>query len=190
MCPGGLTTPIRECSSAVERYPSKLDVVGSIPITRSDLFLTMPYNKTYHEIKDILKSAKKVDNDVLLDVTRLALKEALVKEDFDWSTVTMETKFAEDLDADSLDLVELVMFLEECFSIEIADEYSMEIVTVGDAIEVIKKCKKEKGKPRKIDKSKYTKRPAPGSPIGVPKVGQTQPDLEPEIKEALEEDET
>ena len=34
MCPGGLTTPIRECSSAVERYPSKLDVVGSIPITR------------------------------------------------------------------------------------------------------------------------------------------------------------
>ena len=34
MCPGGLTTPIRECSSAVERYPSKLDVVGSIPIIR------------------------------------------------------------------------------------------------------------------------------------------------------------
>ena len=34
MCPGGLTAPIRECSSAVERYPSKLDAVGSIPITR------------------------------------------------------------------------------------------------------------------------------------------------------------
>ena len=31
---GGLTAPVRECSSAVERYPSKLDVVGSIPITR------------------------------------------------------------------------------------------------------------------------------------------------------------
>ena len=150
----------------------------------------MPYNKTYHEIKDILKSAEKVNNDVLLQVTRLALKESLAKEDFDWDSVTMETSFMEDLEADSLDLVELVMFLEECFGIEIADEYSMEIVTVGDAIEVIKKCKKEKGKPRKIDKSKYSKKPAEGSPIGSPKVGQTQPDLEPQIKEALEEDET
>ena len=150
----------------------------------------MAYNKTYHEIKDILKNAKKVNNEVLLQVTRLALKEALVKEDFDWDSVTMETKFVDDLDADSLDLVELVMFLEECFSIEIADEYSMDIVTVGDAIEVIKKCKKEKGKPRKIDKSKYTRRPAPGSPIGAPKIGQTQPNLEPEIEKALEEDET
>ena len=150
----------------------------------------MPYNKTYHEIKDILKSAEKVNNDVLLQVTRLALKESLAKEDFDWDSVTMETSFMEDLEADSLDLVELVMFLEECFGIEIADEYSMEIVTVGDAIEVIKKCKKEKGKPRKIDKSKYTKKPAAGSPMGEPNVGQTQPDLEPQIKEALEEDET
>ena len=150
----------------------------------------MAYNKTYHEIKDILKNAKKVNNDVLLQVTRLALKEALVKEDYDWDSVTMDTKFVDDLEADSLDLVELVMFLEECFSIEIADEYSMDIVTVGDAIEVIKKCKKNKGKPRKIDKSKYTKRPAPGSPIGAPKVGRTQPDLEPQIEQALQEDET
>ena len=77
-----------------------------------------------------------------------------------------ETKSVDDLDADSLDLVELVMFLEECFSIEIADEYSMDIVTVGDAIEVIKKCKKEKGKPRKIDKSKYTRRPVLGVLLG------------------------
>lgn len=137
----------------------------------------MGYNKTYSDIKEILKSSKKVDNDVLLRVTRLALKESLAKEDFDWDSVTMETKFLDDLEADSLDLVELVMFLEECFGIEIPDEYSMEIVTVGDAIEVIKKCKKEKGKPRKIDKSKYTKKPAEGSPIGKPKVGTTNPEI-------------
>ena len=83
----------------------------------------MGYNKTYSDIKEILKSSKKVDNDVLLRVTRLALKESLAKEDFDWDSVTMETKFLEDLEADSLDLVELVMFLEECFGIEIPDEW-------------------------------------------------------------------
>ena len=51
-----------------------------------------------------------------------------------------------------------------------------------------------KGKPRKkIDASKYLeKKPAVGGPIaaGGPKIGQTQPDLEQQIQEALEEDET
>ena len=51
------------------------------------------------------------------------------------------------------------MFLEECFGIEIPDEYSMDIVTVGDAIETIKKCKKEAGKPRKkVDKAALLKK--------------------------------
>ena len=129
----------------------------------------MAYNKTYHEIKDILKNAKKVNNDVLLQVTRLALKEALVKEDFDWDSVTMETKFVDDLDADSLDLVELVMFLEECFSIEIPDEEAGGIVTVGDACAVIKKCKANKGKIKKINVDKYKNKqtpvPHPDSPL-------------------------
>lgn len=150
----------------------------------------MGYNKTFSEIREILNSSGKVNNEVLLQVTRLALKESLAKENFDWESITLETTFLEDLEADSLDLVELVMFLEECFGIEIPDEYSMSIVTVGDAIEVIKKCKKEGKSPRKVDKSKYSKKPAAGSPMGEPKVGLTQPDLEPEIKEALEEDET
>lgn len=52
--------------------------------------------------------------------------------------VTPEASFIEDLGADSLDTVELVMALEEEFKIEIPDEDAEKIVTVKDAIEYIK----------------------------------------------------
>jgi acyl carrier protein len=52
--------------------------------------------------------------------------------------VTSEAKFIEDLGADSLDIVELVMALEEEFGIEIPDEDAEKIVTVKDATEYIK----------------------------------------------------
>ncbi len=51
--------------------------------------------------------------------------------------VTPEAKFVDDLGADSLDLVELVMALEEEYTIEISDEEAEKILTVGDAIEYI-----------------------------------------------------
>ncbi|UCE23748.1 MAG: acyl carrier protein [Candidatus Zixiibacteriota bacterium] len=51
--------------------------------------------------------------------------------------VTDRAKFVEDLGADSLDTVELVMALEEEFSIEIPDEDAEKIVSVGDAISYI-----------------------------------------------------
>ncbi len=53
------------------------------------------------------------------------------------SEVTSEAKFVDDLGADSLDLVELVMALEEEYNIEISDEEAEKILTVGDAIEYI-----------------------------------------------------
>jgi acyl carrier protein len=53
--------------------------------------------------------------------------------------VTPEASFIEDLGADSLDTVELVMALEEEFGIEIPDEDAEKIQTVGDAIEYIQK---------------------------------------------------
>ena len=56
----------------------------------------------------------------------------------DEDTVTMEASFVDDLGADSLDIVELVMALEEDFGIEIPDEDAEKIVTVGDAVEYIK----------------------------------------------------
>jgi len=48
--------------------------------------------------------------------------------------VTVEARFREDLEADSLDLVELIMALEEEFGGEISDEQAQKITTVGDAI--------------------------------------------------------
>ena len=55
--------------------------------------------------------------------------------------VKMESKFAEDLGADSLDVVELVMKLEETFEIEIPDEAAEKIATVGDAVKFIEAAK-------------------------------------------------
>lgn len=56
----------------------------------------------------------------------------------DEEAVTMEASFIEDLEADSLDIVELMMALEEEFDIEIPDEEAEKIVTVSDAVEYIK----------------------------------------------------
>jgi len=52
--------------------------------------------------------------------------------------VTSQAKFIEDLGADSLDTVELVMAFEEEFDLEIPDEEAEKITTVGDAIQYIK----------------------------------------------------
>ena len=52
--------------------------------------------------------------------------------------VTLEAKFGEDLDADSLDLVELVMALEEAFDIEVPEEELDGVTTVGDAFNLVK----------------------------------------------------
>ena len=56
----------------------------------------------------------------------------------DVSTMTAETSFKEDLGADSLDVFQIIMGLEEEFDIEIANEDAEKIVTVGDAVEQIK----------------------------------------------------
>ncbi|MGE5329540.1 MAG: acyl carrier protein [Deltaproteobacteria bacterium] len=52
--------------------------------------------------------------------------------------VAMESSFIDDLGADSLDIVELIMALEEEFDLEIPDEEAEKITTVGDVVDYIK----------------------------------------------------
>ena len=56
----------------------------------------------------------------------------------DEEEITMETTFVDDLGADSLDVFQIMMGLEEEFDIEIPNEDAEKIVTVGDAVEQIK----------------------------------------------------
>ena len=55
----------------------------------------------------------------------------------DEDKVTLEASFREDLEADSLDLVELIMALEDEFGAEISDEDAQTITTVGGAVDYI-----------------------------------------------------
>lgn len=56
----------------------------------------------------------------------------------DTDEISMDTKFADDLGADSLDVFQIIMGIEEEFDIEVPTEEAEKIVTVADAVELIK----------------------------------------------------
>ncbi len=56
----------------------------------------------------------------------------------DAEEITMDSSFIDDLGADSLDVFQIIMGIEETFDIEIDNEEAEKIVTVGDAVEQIK----------------------------------------------------
>ncbi len=67
------------------------------------------------------------------------VKEIIVEQlGVDEGDITMEASFIDDLGADSLDIVELIMALEEEFDLEIPDKEAEKITTVGDAVDYIK----------------------------------------------------
>jgi len=141
----------------------------------------MSHSATFYKIKDILRAAPKpVTDEVLLEVASLAIAETLG--DRNVEPVKWDSKIMDDLMLDSLDMVELVMFLEECFSVEIRDEQAGEIVTVGDAITIVKENKA--GKPRKVDKRKVSKSFAQQTEARAEKQAQ----LDADIDKALDED--
>ena len=72
-------------------------------------------------------------------VKKIIVDQLGVEEDL----VTPEASFVDDLGADSLDLVELIMSMEEEFNVEISDEDAEKIVTVKDASSYIEQHKKE-----------------------------------------------
>lgn len=68
------------------------------------------------------------------------VKKIIAKElNVDESKITLETRFTEDLNADSLDAIELVMALEEEFDIQVDDDAAQNIKTVGDIVAIIEK---------------------------------------------------
>ena len=73
--------------------------------------------------------------EVFAKVKALIVEQLGVDED----KVTLEANFREDLEADSLDLVELIMAFEEEFGGEISDEEAQEITTVGQAVDYLLK---------------------------------------------------
>ena len=76
-----------------------------------------------------------MEREEIFDKVRTVIVEQLNVEEDD---VTEDASFIDDLGADSLDIVELVMALEEQFGISIPDEEAENIKTVGDALEYIK----------------------------------------------------
>jgi acyl carrier protein len=69
--------------------------------------------------------------DEVLTLVREHLAEEL---EVDAATIGEETRFKEDLDADSLDLYELVMELEDNYGVSVSEEQAAKIKTVGDAV--------------------------------------------------------
>jgi acyl carrier protein len=66
------------------------------------------------------------------------IREHLAEElEVDLGQIHEETRFKEDLDADSLDLYELVMELEDTYGISVSEEQAARIATVGDAVEFV-----------------------------------------------------
>ncbi len=72
-------------------------------------------------------------SDTFAEVKTVISEELEVEE----SQITMESQIVDDLGADSLDVVELIMRLEEKFDVEIPDEDAEKIQTVGDAVKFI-----------------------------------------------------
>jgi acyl carrier protein len=82
----------------------------------------MTDSATYERLRDIIADTLKVDRE----------------------KVTAEASFSDDLKADSLDLVELIMAFEDEYGVEIPDEEAQNIRTVGQALEYVQKAEQAK----------------------------------------------
>ena len=84
----------------------------------------------------MISSRRCKNMEAIFERVKEVIGEQLGIEDLD--TITMETTFIDDLGADSLDIVELIMALEEEFDLEIPEAEAEKITSVGDVVEYIK----------------------------------------------------
>jgi acyl carrier protein len=87
------------------------------------------------EIKELVLAATIKENESMLEKMQEMLADQL---NCDAETITPDTSFKDDLGADSLDLFELVMALEDEYNVEIPSEDLTELNTVGDVIEYMR----------------------------------------------------
>jgi len=86
-----------------------------LPLALRENLKEVVMSDTYEEVKAIIKDLLGADD----------------------AKITMEARFREELEADSLDLVELIMAFEDKFGAEISDDDAQKITTVGDAVNYI-----------------------------------------------------
>lgn len=79
--------------------------------------------------------------DSLMSIDKEVIDIVVEQLGIDETEVTSDKSFVEDLNADSLDLTELIMTLEERFGIEISEQDAEKLKTVGDAVNYIKQRK-------------------------------------------------
>lgn len=84
-----------------------------------------------------MKETEKQMDEIADKVKKIVVEHLGIEED----KVTPESSFVDDLGADSLDTVELVMAFEEAFNVEIPEDMAEKITTVNEAVEYIKKQK-------------------------------------------------
>jgi acyl carrier protein len=93
--------------------------------------VTILWEYNYKEVK------KMTDNEILEKLKEIIVNQLNVDEDL----IKEEASFIDDLSADSLDIVELIMSLEESFDISVPDTEVEKLVTVGDLVKYIKNNK-------------------------------------------------
>src|SRR6266850_2401291 len=119
--------------------------MGRLPAVGKTKSLAAVFDLTYGEFSKYNKSRPGRDGGMRMASVEERVKQIIVEQlGVDEAEVTPTASFVDDLGADSLDQVELVMAFEEAFGIEVPDEDAEKMTTVKDAIEYIDKHSKGK----------------------------------------------